>query len=227
MIQNTKIFVACLMGSLLANVLVTGTAHAQLFPAPQSNTQQGARLGGIAGAIIGGIAGHQNDETLGGVAIGGAVGALAGGLAGKSQDRMQFEQQQYQQQAQQVYQERVGRAVSLEDAVMLTRSGVSPNLIINQINDHGVTHRLVVSDIIQLHQNGVSEAVITTMQSARLASQPNSPVIVSHAPTPVIVQRQAVVVQPVPSVSTIQFYSRPRPSHPPRGGGRYHHPRGW
>lgn len=222
MIQNTKPSVACCMSALLVSALVTGTAQAQLFQAPQSNAQQGAGLGGIAGAIIGGIAGHQNDETLGGVAIGGMVGALAGGLAGKSQDRMQFEQQQYQQQ---VFQERVGRAVSLEDAVILTRSGVSPNLIINQINDHGVTHRLVVNDIIQLHQNGVSESVITAMQSARLASQPR----ISQVPAPVIVQRQAaVVVRPALPIGAIQIYSRPRPRPQsyPRGKGHSHH-RGW
>ena len=59
MIQNTKFFAACLMGALL-----TGNSQAQIFQAPQSNAQQGARLGGIAGAIIGGIAGHQNDCLL-------------------------------------------------------------------------------------------------------------------------------------------------------------------
>ena len=226
MIQITKIAVASLLGTLLASVLVPGTAQAQFFQAPQSNAQQGVKLGGIAGAIIGGIAGHQNDETLGGVAIGGAVGALAGGLAGKSKDNHLIQQHQYQQHAQLAQQERLGRAVSLEDAVILTRSGVSPNLIINQINDNGVTHRLVVNDIIQLHQNGVSESVITAMQSAHLASQPFSSARISQAQAPVVVHRQAaVVLQPVPPIGGIQIYSRPRPQHYHRGGGHYYHHR--
>ena len=52
----------------------------------QSRTQNGATVGGLAGAVIGGIIGKQNDETPEGVLIGGAVGAITGGLIGKAQD---------------------------------------------------------------------------------------------------------------------------------------------
>ena len=63
----------------------------------QSRSQQSAVAGGIAGAILGGIAGHQNDETPEGIAIGGAVGAIAGGLLGKSQDEQMMRDYRYQQ----------------------------------------------------------------------------------------------------------------------------------
>lgn len=233
MIQNTKFFAACLMGALL-----TGNSQAQIFQAPQSNAQQGARLGGIAGAIIGGIAGHQNDETLGGVAIGGAVGALAGGLAGKAEDNFAIQQQQYQQQAQLAYQDRLGHAVSIEDAIVLSQNGVSPNLIANQILEHGVTHRLTVNDIVHMHKSGVSESVITAMQGGRLASQlpvVASPVVRSPLPAvvPAVTVARPVVVRPAPSIG-IQFYSQPRYGYKPKpvyksrpGGhpGAYHYHR--
>ena len=46
--------------------------------------REGVAVGGVAGAIAGGIIGHQNDETPEGALIGGAIGALAGGLIGRS-----------------------------------------------------------------------------------------------------------------------------------------------
>jgi hypothetical protein len=223
MIQNTKLFAACLVSALLA-----GNSQAQIFQAPQSNAHQGAKLGGIAGAIIGGIAGHQNDETLGGVAIGGVVGALAGGLAGKADDNLAIQQQQYQRQAQLAYQERLGHAVSIEDAIVLSQNGVGPNLITNQILEHGVTHRLTVNDIVHLHKSGVSEAVITTMQSARLASQVPAARRVIAAPAPVVAVAPSLVVRQAIPLG-IQIYSQPRygykPAYKPRPG--HHHQYHW
>lgn len=232
MVQNTRVFVACLIAALSANVLVAGNAQAQFFQAPQSNAQQGAKLGGIAGAIIGGIAGHQNDEALGGVAIGGLVGALAGGVAGKAEDNFAIQQHQYQQQAQAAYQQRLGHAVSIDDAIVLSQNGVSPQLIANQIHDHGVTHRLTVSDIVHLHKSGVSEGVITAMQGGRLASQVPAATRVIAAPAPVVAVAPSVVVRPAIPLG-IQIYSQPRygykpaykPSYKPRPG-HHHYPRG-
>jgi uncharacterized protein YcfJ len=71
----------------------------------QQNTRDGAAVGGAAGAIIGGIIGHQNDETPEGAIIGGVVGAVAGGLAGRARDQQQardryYQNQMYQQQQQ-------------------------------------------------------------------------------------------------------------------------------
>jgi uncharacterized protein YcfJ len=64
-------------------VLVTQTA---LVPEPQNQTKvaEGAGLGGILGALFGGIIGHQQKghHELGGALIGGAAGAAAGGIVG-------------------------------------------------------------------------------------------------------------------------------------------------
>lgn len=53
------------------------------------NTQRGAVVGGLGGAVIGGIVGHQSGRALEGAAIGGAVGAGSGALYGNAQDQDQ------------------------------------------------------------------------------------------------------------------------------------------
>jgi len=53
------------------------------------NTQRGAVAGGLGGAVLGGIIGHQSGRGLEGAAIGGAAGAGAGALYGNAQDQEQ------------------------------------------------------------------------------------------------------------------------------------------
>ena len=173
----------------------------------QSRTRDGATVGGVAGAVIGGIIGHQNDETPEGALIGGAVGALAGGLLGRQQDQdlqrqRYYQQQAYYQQQQQAYvQQQQIRAsgVSLADVASMSRSGVGESLIINQLQTKGVQRRLEVADIISLHQQGVSDTIITAMQSAPLSTQVAAASQSRYQPAP---QRVVVREQPV-------FYSRP------------------
>ena len=55
----------------------------------------------------------------------------------------------------------------------MTRSGMGEKLIIEQIQIQGVQQQLTVSDVIRLHQLGVSEPVINEMQ--RMAVIVNSP----------------------------------------------------
>jgi|GEM_PF-627191 len=62
------------------------TRTAQVVPEPQNQTKvaEGAGLGGIFGALLGGIIGHQQKghHELGGALIGGVAGATAGGIVG-------------------------------------------------------------------------------------------------------------------------------------------------
>ena len=163
----------------------------------QTQSQKGAVMGGVAGAILGGIAGHQNDETPEGIAIGGVAGAIAGGLLGKAQDN-QLNRQRYEfQQAQQVQQQyQVSRAVSISDAIAMSRSGLSPNLIVSQIRSSGVQQEIGVQEVILLHENGVSELVIQEMQRAQLGAP--SPVVVQRAPAVIYQQRPQVIVEHYP-----------------------------
>ncbi len=77
----------------------------------------------------------------------------------------------------------------------MSRSGLSDPVVINQIQTRGVQQQPQVSDIIMMHQQGVSDTVITAMQSARIGSAPQvietSPVIVQ--PSPVYVEERVIV----------------------------------
>ncbi len=181
----------------------------------QTGTQRGATLGGLAGAIAGSIIGVNNDEPAAGALIGGAVGAMTGGMLGNAndRDRAAAAQRQYQYQQQQQlrtlpspsFQSQpitpVQTAVSTTDVTSMSRSGLSDTVIINEIRKRGVQQSLQVNDIISLHQQGVSEAVITEMQRTPVGrpattQQSASPVIVHQAP--VIYQREVLPSYPVP-----------------------------
>ena len=58
---------------------------------PNANT--GAVLGGLGGAAVGGIIGHQSGRGLEGAAIGGGLGALGGAAVGNSADQRMYRQQ--------------------------------------------------------------------------------------------------------------------------------------
>ena len=216
----------------------------------QTPVQQNTVKGGVAGAIIGGIVGHQNDETAEGIAIGAALGALTGNVVGKSQQKEVLRQQQYQAQLQQQEQlqlqqnqERLNRAVSINDAIAMTNSGMSDELIITQIVNNGVQQQIGVSEVIALHQNGVREPVIQAMQAApigqasiqpsyehaapvvtQVASPIVTPVVVRPVPVPSVIVRSAPVYRrTVPSPS---YYRGGRPpARHPSHGGKYRGPR--
>lgn len=202
---------------------VPGIAVPGITAMGQGNTQRGAAVGGLTGAIAGGLIGDHNGEAGAGAAIGGVIGAVTGGLLGNASDkeaayrRQQAVSRQYQNQI--AYQQ---SAVSTGDVVSMTRSGISESVIINQINQRGVVAKLQVPDIISLHQQGVSENVITAMQQAPTGPAPVAPVVeryevvrpVPVAPAPVIVEEHYVLPHYAPPR---RYYYR-RPAYP-----RYHH----
>ncbi|MEZ6133913.1 MAG: glycine zipper domain-containing protein [Pirellulaceae bacterium] len=188
--------------------------------------------GGVAGAVIGGIVGKQNDETPEGVLIGGAVGAITGGLIGRAQDnelerQRYYQQQAYNQQQQQFYTQQqalVNSGVSTADVVSMSRSGLSETLIMTHLQTKGVQRRLEVSDIITLHQQGVSDTVITAYQSAPLASAVATPAPNFQPPysqPQVVVQERPVIYRSSPVV--VREYYTPYPAYRPH---HYHHHHG-
>lgn len=66
-----------------------GAVHAQ-------NTQRGAVLGGLGGAIAGAVIGDHNNKAGAGAAIGGAIGAIGGAVVGNARDQ-EINQQRRQQ----------------------------------------------------------------------------------------------------------------------------------
>ena len=59
---------------------------ALLYISGCTSTQKGAALGGLGGAAIGGIIGHQSGHGVEGAAIGAGVGAVTGALVGEQTD---------------------------------------------------------------------------------------------------------------------------------------------
>ena len=61
-----------------------------------NNAPGGALLGGLLGAGLGAVVGHQSGHTAEGAAIGGALGAGGGYIVGNEQDKAQLQAQNAQ-----------------------------------------------------------------------------------------------------------------------------------
>jgi len=179
----------------------------------QNQTRDGALLGGVTGALIGGVVGHQNRETTEGALIGGAVGAIAGGVIGNKRDEA-FRQQYYQPRptytttyhehhtyvpvpAQRVV---TRRPVTTSEVINIARSGVSDTVIVAHIQSNGIAMRPDVNDVILMNQEGVSDYVVQTMQSGgRVAPVYSQPATVyrTYQPAPMVVREQYHYAPPV------------------------------
>ncbi len=163
-------------------LLGTALAPLLLVAGCQTNTGTGLLAGGALGALAGGAIGAVTHHAATGALIGAAAGATIGGVAGSAQDQHQYNQAVTQ--AARADAER--RALGLQDVVDLTKSGTSDQIIINQINTSGTIYHLSGAEIQWLHDNGVRDAVIETMQAT------------ATRPPPVYVQERPEVVYVAP-----------------------------
>jgi hypothetical protein len=191
--------------SLLFVVLAGGCA---------SHADRGAAIGGVGGAGLGALIGEASGHTGEGALIGAAVGALTGAAVGDSID-----QDQARRNAE--IQARMGRqlsgAVATADVIQMTQAGLSEELIATHIAANGVQQRLQAADLIALKNQGVSDRIINTMQTAPLAGAGQAAVIaqpVYAAPPPVVVQE----VYGPPVYYPAPYYYRPYHRPPPRVG---------
>lgn len=193
----------------------------------QHQTQRGATLGGLAGAVAGGLIGENNGKAGRGAVIGGALGAVTGGLLGNAADKdaewarrqaYQHHWQQEQWRAQQQASQALG-AVSVQDVISMTRSGLGDPVIINQIRARGVQRTPQVSDIIAMHEQGVRETVIAAMQEGRAAGSgaapPPATAPPNFAPSQVIIrEREVLPYYPVPRYYGPHPHYYRVPAHP-------------
>ncbi len=137
-------------------------------------SDQGALLGGLGGAGVGALVGNAVGNTGAGAAIGAGVGALSGAAIGGSLDEIEARNQAE-------IAARLGHpapgAVTVPDVVGMTRAGVSEDVIITHVRNHGLVQPLQASDLISLQQQGVSPRVVQAMQAppATAAAQPMAP----------------------------------------------------
>jgi hypothetical protein len=183
--------------ALLAMVVYGSLAYGQ-YDANQNRRRLGI-LGGLAGAAAGAAIGEDDGDAVPGALIGGAIGALGGVGVGSAIDARENENRYYAAQAQQ----RQAQAVTMADVVSMTHAGLSDAVIINHIQTHGVARPVSASDLIVLKQQGVSDAVLSSMQS--------------------IPQPTTVIRQPAPVIVEEHYYSRPDPWWYGHGHYHYHH----
>ncbi len=155
----------------------------------------GGAIGAGSGALIGSASGHAGQGAL----IGAAVGLLAGGLVGHSMD--QEEQSRLRVQAPQTYQRvEQGQPLGLADIKALAQAGVGDDVIISQIRNTHTVYHLSATDIIDLHNAGVSQRVldfmINTQSSAGAQVAQSEVVYVQQSPPPPRVE--TIVVSPSP-----------------------------
>ncbi|RLS98873.1 MAG: glycine zipper 2TM domain-containing protein [Planctomycetota bacterium] len=149
----------------------------------QENTRNGAVLGGLAGAVVGGVVGHNHkDQTAEGALIGGAVGAVAGGLVGNQRDRYErqreaYERQRqaYERQRQQFYQQQtyaqpygyVGQPTVIVGTPAVVPRGVPQRLA-------PVRRPVSTDEVVHMVRSGVSENVIVAqLQTNGVVTRPD------------------------------------------------------
>lgn len=146
---------------------------------------KGAALGGVAGGLAGAAMGDHSGQAAGGAIVGATVGALTGAAIGDSMDA-----EVERRQAAVAHQQRMATAVSVTDVTAMSVSGLTDDVIVNHIRANGVRASLTPSEIIELHEHGVSENVINVMQQEAVR-QSASPVVVGSPP--VIIEESYVV----------------------------------
>jgi hypothetical protein len=70
----------------------------------------------------------------------------------------------------------------LDEVIQMVRGGVSDNVIVAQLQSNGVVTRPDVNEVIRLSQEGVSEYVITAMQTVDVVPMGNVYVGSSRSP---------------------------------------------
>lgn len=128
--------------------------------------QTGTVGGGLTGGAIGALAGAPGDRSLEGAAIGAVAGSVLGNVAGELADR---DAANANAQNQACVQQARSRAVTTNQVIQMSQSGVGDQLIINQLQSDGVIGPLSTNDMIALKQSGVSDNVITAWQQTPVA----------------------------------------------------------
>jgi len=176
------------LGTALAAVGVAGCHHPTGEP---NDAASGALVGGAAGAMTGAAIGSPHNHAGPDALIGAAAGALAGGIIGDTLDQQQAAA--LRAQAPQTYVHvQEGQPLSVADVKAMAAARVSDDVIINQIRTSRTVYHLGGSDIIDLHNSGVSDSVINFMISTPSQVVNESGVaagpVVSQAPPPPLAQ---------------------------------------
>jgi len=147
------------------------------------HADRGALLGGLFGAGTGAVIGSATGQPGAGAAIGAGLGALGGAAVGNAIDESEAKNRAMI--AQQLGRQVAPGAVTVSDAIAMTKAGVGEELIATHVRNNGMNAPLQTDDIIRMQQEGVSPRVIAAMQ----ASPPReAQAVVVRQPAPVIIE---------------------------------------
>jgi uncharacterized membrane protein len=121
------------------------------------NTKRGAIGGALVGSIVGGAIGYQTGHPLAGAAIGAGAGALTGAVIGDKIDTRNARNKEQIMTS--------GEKLGISDVIVLAKSGLSDDAIIDKIAKTGSVYNLSVEEIEALRKEGVSTRVINFMMS--------------------------------------------------------------
>lgn len=202
------------IGLVAAAFFVIATTGCQGFPA-RPNTTVGGLIGGTTGSVIGSAIGSREGKTGEGALIGAIAGGITGSAIGNQTDRANLQREQFINEQQQIA---FQSAVTMDQVVQLSASGLSDELIINQIQANGVVARPTTNDLIHLKNNGVSDVVIGQIQAFGSHG-------IAHAPVPQQIIHAPPVIHTRTAIQRFPRGARPVPVfHPPtpvfRKGGR-------
>ena len=147
----------------LSTLLVLAVAFASTGCQSPYRSDRGALWGGLGGAGVGAIIGNQTGHAGPGAAIGAAIGTLAGATVGDELDRIEASNRA-------AIEQQLGRqvrpgAVTMDEVIAMSQSGVGERLIVNHLQAHGIARLPSTSDLITLKQAGVPDGVVAVMQN--------------------------------------------------------------
>lgn len=158
--QRDTFGISCSAG-LLFVVLACGCQTA-------NHTKAGALVGAGIAAPVGAIIGHQSGHGVEGAIIGAATGAIGGGLVGNAADARE-ERDAANRRSQEL--ETAMLKLSNYDLIKMAESGLGDEVIINAIRTRGGRFDLSTDGLIELKTAGISDHVITELQSAARLSR--------------------------------------------------------
>jgi len=129
-----------------------------------SDTKKGVGIGGVLGAVAGGVVGNQSGHGVEGALIGGAVGAGAGALIGSGMD----DDKKAKQQAQATpTTSAASTQLTILKVVDMVKQGTPDDVIIDQIQKTGSVFEMDAQTVQYLKDNKVSDKVIGYMMSTK------------------------------------------------------------
>lgn len=182
--------------------------------APRNHTERGALVGSTAGALLGGVIGHQSGNTHDGAVLGALAGGVTGAVVGNAEDQKEMAYEELAEVRQEAAQ-----AVTNLDLIRMTQSGVNDDIIINTVKTRGGRIDMSPDAVIDLKANGVSDHVVLEIQKAAQSAAKEDVIQVVH-------NRPEIIVIPAIGVGVHNrpphgYWHRPRP----RSGIHFHYSR--